>query len=112
MSGDKVKQLKLTKDEKERHEQQEKLIKEAKASPKTDILNYVRFKSKLDEEIFNLLPLSDAQKEELVLSVEFNKTVNEITDQNWNKRLSPKYSGIQEIKEEVGEELEQLESKE
>ena len=102
MSDNELKDLKLTKEEKERYEEQEKLIKEAKASPKTDILNYIRFKNKLDEEIFNMLPLSDAQKEELVLSVEFNKTVDEII----NKKLSPKYSGLEEIKQETAEELE------
>lgn len=76
---DKVK-LKLTKEEIERVKQQEKIIKDAKAPAKTDILKHIKFKNELDKQIFNLLPLSDAQKEELIYHCEFDKTVDEVID--------------------------------
>ena len=80
---------KLSKEDKERYEEQEKIIRDAKAPAKTDILKHIKFKNDLDKQIFNLLPLSDAQKEELVLHCEFDKTVDEITDSQWDGRLSP-----------------------
>lgn len=92
-------------EDEERVKEQEKIIQDAKAPAKTNILNTIKFKNKLDEEIFNLLPLSDAQKEELILDVEFNTSIDKLTDDKWNGRLSPRDTSIEEIKQEVGEEL-------
>lgn len=116
MSDNDNKSIKLTKEEKERQDEQNKIILDAKASSKTNILNTIKFNNELDKEVFNLLPLSDAQKEELILSCEFNTDIETITDNNWDGRLSPS-KGINanpenlfDIKQEIGEDLE-LESK-
>jgi len=116
MSDNEVKTIKLTKEEKDRQEEQNKIILDAKASSKTNILNTIKFNNELDKEVFDLLPLSDAQKEELILSCEFNTDIETITDNNWDGRLSPS-KGINanpenlfDIKQEIGEDLE-LESK-
>ena len=91
-------------------EEQEKIIKDAKAPAKTNILNCIKFKNNLDKQIFDLLPLSDAQKEELILDVEFNTNIDDITDGIWNGRLSPtikKDNSINDIKEDIYNELEE-----
>jgi len=115
MSDNKEMSIKLTKEEKERQDEQNKIIKDAKASAKTNILNTIKFNNKLDEEVFNLLPLSDKQKEELILYTEFNTDIKTITDKNWDGRLSPVIpeglngdveTNLFDIKQEVGEELE------
>lgn len=118
MSDNDNKSIKLTKEEKERQDEQNKIILDAKASSKTNILNTIKFNNDLDKEVFNLLPLSDAQKEELILSCEFNTDIETITDKDWDGSLSPTISkGINanpenlfDIKQEIGEDLE-LESK-
>lgn len=89
MSDNKEMSIKLTQEEKERQDEQNKIILDAKAPAKTNILNTIKFNNKLDEEVFNLLPLSDKQKEELILSCEFNTDIETITDKNWDGRLSP-----------------------
>ncbi len=125
MSDNDNKSIKLTKEEKERQDEQNKIILDANASSKTNILNTIKFNNELDKEVFNLLPLSDAQKEELILSVEFNTDLETITDKDWNCRLSPtipkglnndieciggcdikKKKNLFNIKQEIGEELE------
>lgn len=113
MSENNIKDLKLTKEEKERHEEQEEAIKQANAPAKTNILNNISFKNELDKQVFNMLPLSDEQKEELIFGVEFGKSGKSFEEIR-NKKWSSKYSGLQQIKEEVTEELEneELEDKE
>ena len=126
MSDNDNKTIKLTKEEKERQDEQNKIILDAKASSKTNILNTIKFNNELDKEVFNLLPLSDAQKEELILSCEFNTDLETITDKDWDGRLSPtiskginndveeciggcdikKKKNLFNIKQEIGEELE------
>ena len=115
MNHNKEKSLKLTREEKERQDEQNKIIKDAKASAKTNILNTIKFNSELDQQVFDLLPLSDAQKEELILSCEFNTDLETITDEKWDGRLSPVIpeglngdveTNLFDIKQEVGEELE------
>ena len=110
MSGNNIKDLKLTKEEKERHEEQEKAIKQALEPAKTNILNNISFKNELDKQVFDMLPLSDEQKEELIFGVEFGKSFEEIRNKKW----SSKNTGLEQIKEEIGEELEneELEDKE
>ena len=118
MSDNKEKSIKLTNEEIERQDEQNKIILDAKASSKTNILNTIKFNNELDKEVFNLLPLSDAQKEQLILSVEFNTDIETITDKNWDGRLSPTIpKGINnnsenlfDIKQQIAEDLE-LESK-
>jgi hypothetical protein len=61
--------LEFTTDEKKNHTEMENIVKDFNEEAKTNILQLLRFKTKTDEFVFNHLPLSDAQKEELVLSV-------------------------------------------
>ena len=115
MSDNKELGNKLTKEDKEREKEQNEIIKASKTSSKTNILHTIKFNSELDKQVFDMLPLSDAQKEELILSVEFNTDLETITDNNWDGRLSPVIpeglngdveTNLFDIKQEVGEELE------
>jgi hypothetical protein len=50
-------------------EEMNKTIKEIETPNITNVLKEFRFKNKMDEEIFNRLPLTNIQKEYLLLSV-------------------------------------------
>jgi len=89
MSENKKVIQKLSKEDIHRAKEQNKIIKDHKASAKTDILKTIKFDTELDKQVFNMLPLSDKQKEELILSCEFNTSIDEITDKEWDGRLSP-----------------------
>ena len=116
MSDNKELSNKLTKEDKEREKEQNKIIKASKSSSKTNILHTIKFNNELDKQVFDMLPLSDAQKEELILSCEFNTDLETITDKDWDGRLSPvipeglngdvEETNLFDIKQEVGEELE------
>lgn len=115
MSDNKELGNKLTKEDKEREKEQNEIIKASKTSSKTNILHTIKFNSELDKQVFDMLPLSDAQKEELILSCEFNTDLETITDNKWDGRLSPVIpeglngdveTNLFDIKQEVGEELE------
>lgn len=67
----------------------EKILSEAKADAYTNILSNLKFENKLDEMIFNLLPLSKKQKEELVMACAVSDDIKE------------HYENIKKIKEEM-----------
>ena len=60
-----------TKEEKDNSKEIERVYKDytTKEFCKTDILNKLNFRSKLDEYVFNSLPLTNSQKEELLLLI-------------------------------------------
>jgi len=67
----------------------EKIIKEVKEDAYTDVLKNLKFDNKLDEMVFNLLPLSKKQKEELVMACAVPDDVKD------------KYEKIKKLKTEI-----------
>jgi hypothetical protein len=68
------------KEEQDNAEELDRILKDMNSFEfcKTNILDEVKFMSKNDKEIFNALPLTNSQKEELLLSVyKIEKTIQE-----------------------------------
>lgn len=62
-------ELIMTESEFENYINNKKIYNETFKSPKTHILNFVNFKNEQDAEVWKRLPLSDRQKEELLVSL-------------------------------------------
>lgn len=61
----------LKPEEIEQIKKMDEIISEVEDKPRTCILKAVTFKNKQDEDVFNRLPLTDIQKEELLMSIYF-----------------------------------------
>lgn len=69
MTDEKVQDIEFTEDEKKQIAEYNKLLEESEEKTRTNILNEIKFANKQDEMVFNRLPLSNRQKEELLFSI-------------------------------------------
>jgi len=59
----------FTEDEKKQIKEMEEVVDEIKEEPKTNLLELFTFKTKLDNEIFDKLPLTECQKEDMIVDI-------------------------------------------
>jgi len=59
----------FTEDEKKQIKEMEEIVDEIKEEPKTNLLELFTFKNKLDTEIFDRLPLTECQKEDMIIDI-------------------------------------------
>jgi len=76
----------FTEDEKKQIKEMDEVIDEIKEEPKTNLLELFTFKNKLDNEIFDKLPLTDCQKEIMIVDILKEKyPEHEVIDEYYKK---------------------------
>lgn len=83
---------KCLKNENKQHKQWESIIDDYKKSSKTDLLDKVNFENKLDFEILERLPLSQEQKEILLIDVLSHEYPEDKVIQSYRQKILDKYN--------------------
>jgi hypothetical protein len=85
-------------------EEMDKTIKEIETPNITNILRDFKFKNKVDEEVFNRLPLTNIQKEYLLLSVNTDLLKGEVPAEHGYVETEKKIE-IEEVNEDIHVEI-------